>query len=183
MSSPSLTGRTLNFDPAEIIVSKTDPRGVITYVNDVFVRVSGYSEAELLGAPHRILRHPQMPRGVFKLLWDTIKDGREMFAYVLNRAKTGDEYWVFAHVTASYDSARRVIGYHSNRRAVYADALPRVRALYARLLEAERRVAGAAEQARAGQAELLNLLRTEGCDYDEFVFNLSRETRLPELTA
>jgi len=95
------TGVESHFGDDEIIVSKTDPRGVITYANEIFIRVSGYSEEELLGAPHSILRHPAMPRCVFKLLWDTIQGGREIFAYVVNLAKTGNHYWVLAHVTPS----------------------------------------------------------------------------------
>ena len=92
MSRPTPTGREVSFATDEITVSKTDLHGRITYANDVFVRVSGYSERELLGAPHSILRHPAMPRSVFKLLWDTIGQGDEVFAYVLNLAKNGDAY-------------------------------------------------------------------------------------------
>ncbi|MBL8654295.1 MAG: PAS domain-containing protein, partial [Alphaproteobacteria bacterium] len=66
------TGRERHFGKDEVIVSKTDPKGKITYGNDVFERMAGYSEAEYLGAPHSILRHPDMPRCVFKLLWDRI---------------------------------------------------------------------------------------------------------------
>ena len=69
-----------------------------------------------MGQPHSIIRHPDMPRAVFKLLWDTVIEGREIFAYVKNKAKNGDFYWVFAHVTPSYDNDRRIIGFHSNRR-------------------------------------------------------------------
>lgn len=74
------TGRAVSFDENEFIVSKTDMRGRITYCNDVFVRVSGYSEAELLNAPHSLIRHPDMPRCVFKFLWDRISAGHEVFA-------------------------------------------------------------------------------------------------------
>ena len=79
------TNRESPFDENEIIVSKTDPRGRITYANDVFARVSQYSIAELLGAPHSIVRHPEMPRCVFKLLWDTIESKQEIFAYATGR--------------------------------------------------------------------------------------------------
>jgi PAS domain S-box-containing protein len=68
------------FDKGDLIVSKTDVKGRITYANQVFCHVAGYSEAELLGQPHSIIRHPDMPRAVFKLLWDVIRDGREIFA-------------------------------------------------------------------------------------------------------
>jgi PAS domain S-box-containing protein len=80
----------------KFLVSKTDPRGIITYANEVFIEVSGYTEEELIGKPHNIIRHPDMPRTVFKLLWDTIKSGREFWGYVKNMAKDGSYYWVFA---------------------------------------------------------------------------------------
>lgn len=179
MSAPrTLSGRERTFATDEIIVSKTDRRGIITYVNDVFLRVSGYSERELLGSAHNIIRHPAMPRGVFKLLWETIENQREIFAYVLNRAKNGDGYWVFAHVTPSYDLELRHVGYHSNRRCPHSDAIARVKPLYASLLEIERRASSPRAAAEAGYAELQRLLTEQGCDYDEFVFGLSAHTRL-----
>jgi len=99
-----LTGVERFFDADEVIVSKTDLKGRITYANRVFQRVAGYGEAELMGAPHSIVRHPAMPRCVFKLLWDTLEAKQEIFAYVINRARNGDHYWVFAHVTPSFDA-------------------------------------------------------------------------------
>ena len=110
------TGTERTFSPGELIVTKTDPRGVITYANDVFLRMSALTEAEAVGQPHSLIRHPDMPRAVFKLLWDTLQERREIFAYVVNLAADGAHYWVFAHVTPSYDETGRVVGYHSNRR-------------------------------------------------------------------
>jgi len=104
---PSGVERTMAED--ELIVSKTDTRGIMTYVNDVFLRVSAYPESEVLGQPHNMIRHPDMPRCVFKLLWDTIKSGQEIFAYVVNLAADGAHYWVFAHVTPSFDTTGRVV--------------------------------------------------------------------------
>lgn len=115
---PSLitpTGVERTFGVDEIIVSKTDPQGRITYANPVFLRVSAYSEDQLLGKPHSVVRHPDMPRILFKLLWDTIAAGQEIFAYINNLAADGAHYWVLAHVTPSHKDGR-LIGYHSNRR-------------------------------------------------------------------
>ncbi len=173
-----LTGRQSSFGDGEIIVSKTDTRGIITYVNDVFVRVSGYTEEELIGAPHNLIRHPRMPRGVFRLLWETVKGGEELFAYVLNRSKNGDEYWVYAHVTPSRDRQGRLVGYHSNRRSPYLDALPAVKRLYAQMMEEEARHRTAAEAATAGLAVLQQTLEAGGVTYPEFVFSLSKHTTL-----
>jgi len=108
------TNTEIFFEEDDIIVSKTDLKGRITYANQTFCRIAGYSEAELLGQPHSIIRHPDMPRAVFKLLWDTLVEGREIFAYVKNMAKNGIYYWVFAHVTPSYDDNRNVIVFHSS---------------------------------------------------------------------
>ncbi len=172
------TGRTIQFGEDEIIVSKTDLKSRITYANDVFVRVSGYTEAELIGARHSIMRHPAMPRCIYKLFWNTIESRREIFAYVLNLCKRGDEYWVFAHVTPSYDRSGAHIGYHSNRRTPHADALARVRPLYAQLLAEERRHADRTAGLQASSALLTQLLATQGVDYERFVFGLSASTAL-----
>ena len=99
------TGIERFFEEDEIIVSKTDPKGVITYANRVFLRIAQYEEEEILGAAHNIIRHPDMPQCIFDLLWKTIASGQEIFAYVKNMAKNGDHYWVFAHVTPTFDSA------------------------------------------------------------------------------
>jgi PAS domain S-box-containing protein len=175
---PTPTGRQSHFGEEEIIVSKTDLRGIITYANDVFIRVSGYSEGELLGAPHSILRHPAMPRCVFKLLWDTIKGGNEIFAYVLNLAKDGSEYWVFAHVTPSYDLAGHLVGYHSNRRVPYPDALEKVKPLYAHLLAVEKRAASPNAGMEASFKAVVDMLQSQNTDYSRFVFSLSASTQL-----
>jgi PAS domain S-box-containing protein len=172
------SGREARFADDEIIVSKTDLKGVLTYANDVFQRVSGYTEAELVGQPHNLIRHPDMPGAVFKLLWDALQDGREVFAYVVNQARNGDHYWVFAHVTPSFDRNGNCIGYHSNRRVPYPDALDKVKPLYAAMLAEERRHANLHAGMEASTRVLEEALQRSGMSYDEFVFGLSRHTRL-----
>ena len=108
-----LTGVERTFGADEIIVSKTDTKGRLTYVNQLFQTIADYKEDELIGQPHNIVRHPDMPRCVFKLLWDTIASGNELFAYVVNRCKFGDHYWVFAHVTPTFDAQGQITGFHS----------------------------------------------------------------------
>jgi PAS domain S-box-containing protein len=165
------TGREVSFPEDEIIVSKTDATGRLTYVNDVFLAVSGYAESELLGKPHSIIRHPDMPRCVFKLLWETIASGKEIFAYVANLTKSGDHYWVLAHVTPNFDAAGNIVGYHSSRRKPRQAALDVVAPLYARLRAAER--AGDRKSALAESSLLLQrALADAGLGYDEFVFSL-----------
>src|SRR5579871_2355063 len=106
------TNHEVTFGDDEIIVSKTDIKGHIQYANEVFLRISGYSENEVLGEPHNVIRHPDMPRCIFKLLWDTISSGHEIFAYVKNLCKDGSYYWVLAHVTPTFNNYGEIIGYH-----------------------------------------------------------------------
>jgi PAS domain S-box-containing protein len=168
----SLTGVERRFEDDEIIVSKTDLKGRITYGNDVFIRISGYRESELLGQPHSILRHPDMPRCVFKLLWDTIEARREIFAYVLNRAKNGDHYWVFAHVTPDVDAAGAIVGYHSSRRTADSRAVEAIKPIYAALLDEERRHANRKDGMQESTGMLLAQLNRSGLNYDQFVLGL-----------
>jgi PAS domain S-box-containing protein len=166
------TGRESPFHEDEIIVSKTDLRGRITYANDVFLRVSGYDFAELVGQPHSIIRHPDMPRCVFKLLWQTIEAKGEIFAYVLNMARNGDHYWVFAHVTPTLDAAGNILGYHSNRRKPDAAQIAKIAPVYRSLLEEERRAADRKIGMQASYEQLAAALKKQGVAYDEFVFSL-----------
>lgn len=168
------SGRERSFSADEIIVSKTDSKGRIVYVNDVFLSVSGYEEAEVVGQPHSIIRHPEMPRCVFKLLWDTIEAGKEIFAYVNNMAKNGDNYWVFAHVTPNFDSEGRIAGYHSNRRVPEKSALALIQPLYRQLLDEECRHGDRKAGMTAAHAMLLKAVAQAGFDaYDRFIFSIA----------
>jgi PAS domain S-box-containing protein len=161
------------FEPDEIIVSKTDAKGLITYANDVFLRVSAYSEQEVVGSPHNLIRHPDMPRSVFQLLWDTLQRGEEMFAYIVNLAADGAHYWVLAHVTPSFDRTGRIVGYHSNRRLPERAPLAEVQALYRRLRTAEQQAATSPAGLHASAALLGEVLAERGQTYDEFVWSLT----------
>lgn len=167
------TGVERFFEEDEIIVSKTNLKGHITYANDVFLRVASYTEKEVMGQPHSLIRHPDMPRCIFKLLWDTIQNGAEIFAYVLNRAKNGDHYWVLAHVTPSRDSSGSIIGYHSNRRVPSRNILTdKIIPLYETLLEEENKHANRKEGMRSSFDMVVNLLQESKVEYDEFVARL-----------
>lgn len=166
------TARELFFPADEIIVSKTDLKGRITYANRTFCRVAGYTEAELLGQPHSIVRHPDMPRAVFKLLWDTICGGREIFAYVKNMAKTGDYYWVFAHVTPSYDANRNIIAFHSNRRVPNRAVIETTIApIYAAILQQEKQQKNGKDAVAAGVDYLMNFLQAKNTTYDALILS------------
>ena len=94
-----VSGRAVEFSANANILSTTNPKGAITYVNPDFINISGFSEAELLGINHNIVRHPDMPPEAFAHMWQTLKDGRSWMGLVKNRCKNGDHYWVSAYVT------------------------------------------------------------------------------------
>lgn len=167
--TPSNNERVMRED--DFIVSKTDLKGRITYGNRIFIEFSGYTEQELLGSQHNIIRHPDMPRAVFKLLWDKLARKEEVFAYVKNMSKDGGFYWVFANVTPSYDVNGNVIGYLSVRRKPNPDVIPLVADVYRAMLAEESR-AGARDAISASEAVLNKILAEKGVGYDEFVLKL-----------
>jgi len=151
----------------DFIVSKTDLKGRITYANEIFIEFSGYSQYELLNAQHNIIRHPDMPRGVFHLLWKTLESGKEFNGYVKNMSKDGGFYWVFANVTPSYDENRNLIGYYSVRRKPSKEAINIVEPVYKEMLSAEQK-AGAKNAIEISTALLVTTLEQQGVDYEQF---------------
>ncbi|GAA1814414.1 PAS domain-containing protein [Planosporangium flavigriseum] len=174
-TSVRASGVERTFSHDEVIVSKTDVGGRMTYVNDVFVRVSAYSEEELIGKPHNLIRHPDMPRAVFKLLWDTIQAGNEIFAYILNLAGDGAHYWVLAHVTPTFSARGQIVGFHSNRRTPHRAALAQIQPAYERLLAEERRHSSTRDAVAASAALLDEIVKSQAASYDEFIWSLEPE--------
>ena len=175
---PKPNGQERFFDRDEIIVSKTDLKGRMTYVNRVFCRVAGYTEAELLGKPHNIIRHPDMPRGAFKLLWNQIQSGHEIFAYVKNLCKDGSHYWVLAHVTPTFNDSGQIISYHSNRRVPSRKAITAVEKVYQATLSVEYGFSNPKKAAEAGLQFLIDQVAESGfSSYDEFVFSIINQRR------
>lgn len=166
------TGAERTFGAEEIIVSKTDPKGLILYANDVFQRVSGFAEAQLVGRPHNVVRHPHMPRGLFHLMWETIARGDEVFAYVNNLAADGAHYWVLAHITPTLGAHGKTVGYHSNRRSPARSAIARIEPVYARMRAEEARHTRAVDAAAASARLLADDLADRGQTYDELVWDL-----------
>jgi PAS domain S-box-containing protein len=153
----------------DFIISKTDTKGRLTYVNQIFMSMADYTEEELLGKPHNIIRHPDMPKAVFKLLWDMIQNKEEIFAYVLNKTKDGDEYWVYANITASLDERGNIIGYYSVRRKPNQEALDIIIPLYKQMLQAER-----SGGVSAGMKILTDILEEKGVQYNEFIISIQK---------
>jgi len=111
-----LSGKERKLGENDLIVSKTNLKGHINYANDIFLDIADFSLKDVLSKPHALVRHSDMPRCIFQLLWEYLQDGKEIFAYVVNSTKGGDYYWVFAHVTPSRDARGEITSYHSNRR-------------------------------------------------------------------
>ncbi|MCA9851113.1 MAG: PAS domain-containing protein, partial [Dehalococcoidia bacterium] len=170
MARPSITPTNYErpFDLGELFFSTTDPKGIILSGNRVFARVSAYEEDELLGQPHNMIRHPDMPRVVFKMFWEYLEAGRPIAAYVKNMAKDGGYYWVLATATPVGNR------YLSVRMKPSADLLPTVEALYASLVKTERAIESRGGTPRdameASGAQLAKSLVQLGFqDYDAFM--------------
>ena len=167
-----VTQHEFDFPEESMLVSSTDTKGIIVHCNPAFIEASGYSHDELVGQPHNLIRHPDMPRSVFKLLWDTIEARREIFAFVKNMARSGDHYWVFAHVTPSFDAAGQMTGYHSNRRVPDRAMLESaIIPLYAEVLRIERSHVNGKEALAAGYKALTDFVASTKVSYDELMFS------------
>jgi PAS domain S-box-containing protein len=148
-----------------LLVTKTDLKGIITYANRGFMDIVAMSEDELVGQPHNIIRHPQMPKIIFKYLWTYLQQGTEIHAYVKNLCADGSFYWVMANVTPSYLNGK-VVGYHSSRRLPTVHALSIIKPLYDRLLQAEK-----TGGIQASEKIMNDLLQEQGVAYDEFILS------------
>lgn len=153
------------------IVSKTDLKGRITYANRIFMDMACYSENELIGIQHNIIRHPDMPRGAFKLVWDTIAQGQEVFAYVKNLAKDGHYYWVFANITPDRDESDQITGYLSVRRKPSREAIEVIEPIYQQMLNIEKQH-HAKDQMTHSIGFLVDALNSKGVSYEEFILGI-----------
>ena len=155
----------------DFIVSKTDPKGRIVYANRIFMEFAGYDEHELLGTQHNIVRHPDMPRAVFKMMWETLLSGQEFFGYVKNMASDGSFYWTFANVTPTKDQQGNTIGFYSVRRKPRTDAIAYLQPIYSDMLAKERE-AGAKSAIETSRMILEDCYESNSATYDEFILTL-----------
>ena len=160
----------------EFIVSKADLQGRLTYANRIFMRMALLSEKELLHKNHNIIRHPDMPSAVFKLLWQVIGEKKEFFGFVKNISTDGRYYWVFANITPDYTATGEHIGFFSVRRKPPRSAIDIIDPLYREMLRIER----ASSSKQAGQEKSLSYLQDHlkqlGVDYQAWVINLFNQT-------
>ncbi len=168
------TGKEIIMQDGDFIVSKTDIKGRLTYCNQIFIEFSGYSEQELLGQQHNIVRHPDMPRSVFNLLWQTIKAGEEFFGYVKNISRDGSFYWVFANITPSVEAgtgSEEIHGYFSVRRKPEPEKIKIIESIYKDMLAAEQ-LASTSDAIKAGTKVLTDIINPTGKEYREFILSL-----------
>ncbi len=167
-------GKEVFFDRNDLIVSKTDLKGRLTYANDIFLKIAGYVEDDVMGKPHNIIRNPNMPRAVFELLWGRIAKEEEIFAYVVNSARNGDHYWVIAHVTPSRTNGE-IVGYHSTRRVPNPET---IRNVIEPLYDELKAIEDANPNRKEGINEAVNalnaMLAEHNQSYNEFIASLIR---------
>jgi PAS domain S-box-containing protein len=128
----------VTWDKTQVIMSKTNAFGIIEYANEVFVDVSGYEDYELMGQPHNIIRHPDMPKVIFKVLWENLKQGKNFHAIVKNLAKSGRYYWVITDFEIAKDENGVIVNYFGRRQAVPQEVISlHIEPLYRKLLQIE----------------------------------------------
>lgn len=154
-------------DETKIIMSKTDERGIIEYANQYFMDICGYEEWDLMGEPHNVIRHPDMPKIVFKVLWDRLFEGKNIHALVKNLAKDGSYYWVITNFETRYDENGKIIAHFSRRKAPPRYAIEAIIPIYKALVDIEN-----SEGIEASGAFLTNFLAEKGVTYDEFILQV-----------
>ncbi len=167
MSAPrakEILDEEIKLQPNTYIMSKTDKRGFITYANDYFIEISGYSKEELLGANHNIVRHPDMPRIIFKLLWERILKGENIYALVKNLAKDGRYYWVVTDFDIERNDKGEITGFYAFRKAPPRKAIEEIIPLYKKLNALEE--TGGMKKSRE---YLENFLEAKNLTYDEYI--------------
>ena len=168
MMHPTPIDKEIKLSSKRYIVSKTDAKGIIEYGNDYFVEISGYSENELVGKPHSIVRHPDMPKVVFKMMWDRINNGQNIMAVVKNLAKDGSYYWVVTEFEPKRDAiSNQIISHTAFRKAAPQNAIDTMAPIYAKLIELEKD--GGME---ASEKYLRGFLESNNTSYDDFINSL-----------
>lgn len=155
----------------DFIVSKTDVKGRITYANEIFIEFSEFKENELIGKPHNIIRHPDMPRAVFRFMWQTLQSGDEFSGYVKNQTKNGNFYWVFANVTPSYGQENKLLGYFPVRRKPSPEAVLLYEKIYQEMVKEEKKHSSASAAMDASLAILKSYIEDSGLTYNELVIS------------
>lgn len=166
--SVHIVNEKIELDSKKYIVSKTDTEGVIEYANDYFIEVSGYKETELVGEPHSIVRHPDMPKIIFKIMWDRLEEGKNIYAIVKNRAKDGRYYWIITDFEANLDKVtNKPISYVAYRQSASDKIVAEIEPLYQKLIEIEK-----TSGVESSEKYLNGYLEEKGKSYDDYMEDL-----------
>jgi PAS domain S-box-containing protein len=166
---PIVLDEEIKFSKKKFIVSKTDLKGNIIFTNKNFSEVSGYTESELIGQPHNILRHPDMPQAVFYLVWQNLLSGKAISGVVKNLAKDGRYYWVIADLEPKFNAQGEITSLTAFRRAAPQDVIDAATELYATMLAIEKK-----HGMEKSIAYLQAFLEEHDISYDEFIAELIR---------
>jgi PAS domain S-box-containing protein len=173
---PLPTGKEIKLDSKRFIVSKTDTTGKILYGNNYFTEISGYREEELIGRSHSIVRHPDMPKAIFYLMWAYLKQGKNIVAVIKNMTKNGDHYWITTDFDIKYDRSGKVRHYIAFRQAAPRHVIKEIEPLYKRLRKIED------EYGMRASIEYLNdYLDIKGMNYDCFIEEIAKPRGLSVL--
>ena len=164
---PFPVDKEINLDPTKTIMSKTDTRGIIEYANEYFMEISGYEEFELMGRPHNIIRHPDMPKTIFKLMWDSIEKGQNIHAFVKNMAKDGRYYWVLTNFEIKKDAEGNVISYYARRKAAPRNAIYEIDRLYYILKSIENK-----QDMQTALNYFIGMLEEKNMTYNQFILSI-----------
>ncbi|MEW5675829.1 PAS domain-containing protein [Flavobacterium enshiense] len=171
MEKPTPIDKEVSWDKTKTIMSKTDRFGTIEYANEVFIDVSGYEDYELMSQPHNIIRHPDMPKVIFKVLWDNLKKGNNYHAIVKNLAKSGRYYWVITDFDISKDEKGNIVNYFARRKSVPQEVITKhIEPLYKRLLQIEN-----ASGMDASEKYLIGYLEEQNKTYVDFIMEIMSE--------
>ncbi|SNR55936.1 PAS domain-containing protein [Flavobacterium sp. ov086] len=161
----------VSWDKTQVIMSKTNAFGIIEYANETFVDVSGYEDYELMGQPHNIIRHPDMPKVIFKVLWENLKGGKNFHAIVKNLAKSGRYYWVITDFEIAKDENGVIVNYFGRRQSVPQEVITQhIIPLYKKLLQIE-----AASGVEFSEKYLIGFLEEKKRTYVEYIKELIYE--------
>ncbi len=164
------TSTEIKMEENDFITSKTDLKGKITYCNESFLYFSGYEEEELLGQPHNIIRHPDMPHAIYRFLWGNLQQGQEFFGIIKNLSKSGAYYWTFANVSPSVNDKGEAIGYYSVRRQASRNIIDTLTPIYKQMIDEEAKH-GSSNIAMDASIKLLNdFVEKQGQSYQEFIY-------------
>jgi PAS domain S-box-containing protein len=173
MKRPTPIDKEVSWDKTQTIMSKTDKFGNIEYANETFIDVSGYEDYELMSHPHNIVRHPDMPKVIFKILWENIRQGNEFHGIIKNLAKSGRYYWVITDFDYSRDDSGNIVNYFSRRKSVPQEIIAKyIEPLYKRLLQIE-----LASGVEASEKYLIGFLEEKRLNYVDYITQIMIENQ------